>query len=172
MNFVFAMFFTFVSGNIAVAVLGVIFSASISSVLISISQSLTGSPGGFWVGYSILIIAMYKLNKQIFKRREAEKLNKLFMFRWAEIMFTICVVANIMFVLNAIAIPYTLTIVEFIPTTLLGIFVYMMLELFFVTGYNKAKIKAKVKPVVVLIPIAISIIVYIFFVFRIYDLFN
>ncbi len=172
LNFVIPMFFVLVSGNMAVGVMGIVFGESLSSALIVYGPWLDYSRIIVWVSLGIFSLVMFFVNRKIFEKREVEKLGKMFMFRWAEVLFTISVTGTIVFILNAIALPYTLSIIDYVLVMVLAIWVYMVLDTCFITGFKKAKIKEKVKLTTVLIPFGITIAIYLFFILSIYEWFN
>ncbi len=172
LNFVVPVFFVLVSGNMAVGVMGIVFGASLSSVLVVYGPWSEYSRIIVWVSLGVFSCLMFFVNRKIFEKREVEKLGKMFVFRWAEVLFTISVTGTIVFILNAIVLPYTLSIIDYVLVMILAIWVYMVIDTYFITGFRKGKIKEKVKWITVLIPFGITIAIYLFFILRIYELFN
>ncbi len=172
LNFVVPMFFVLVSGNMAVGVMGMVFGSSLSSVLVVYGPWSDYSRIIVWVGLGIFSVVMFFANRVVFEKREVEKIGKMFMFRWAEILFTICVTGTIVFLLNAIALPYLLSVLDYVLILILAVWVYMVIDTCFITGFKKEKIKEKVRPMTVLIPIGVTLAIALFFIFRIYELFN
>ncbi len=172
LSFVLPMFFVFISGNMVTGVFGVILGYILSSALVVVGNWSAFGRVALWLGVGALIIAMFFINRLIFEKREVEKLGKMFMFRWAEVLFTVCVTGTIVFVLNAIALPYSLRLINYVLVMILAVWVYMVIDTCFITNFRKDKIKDKVKPITILIPIGITTAIDLFFVLRIYELFN
>ncbi len=172
LDFVLPMFFVFISGNMVTGVFGIFLGYTLARALVVVGNWSGFGSIAFWLSLGIVSILMFFVNRLIFEKREVENLGKMFMFRWAEVLFTVCVTGTIVFLLNAIAIPYTLTIIEYVLVMILAVWVYMVIDTCFITSFRKNKIKDKVKPITVLIPIGITVAIDLFFALRIYDLFN
>ncbi len=143
--YVFAMYAVFVSGNIATAILGISFSAIIVEIIIEkqVENARGIEPAILLIFTLILICLVFFVNKKIFQKRHIEKLGKMFLFRWAEVIFTIGVATAIAAVLNGILIDNTASVLDYIVVALGTILIYTLTDLAIITGLKVEKLMIK-----------------------------
>ncbi len=158
MNFVFGMYFVFVSGHASTAVIGVILSSAISEVILSTKDWTKIDARVLWSVSFIGVCLMYFINKKIFSKRQVEKLGKMFMFRWAEIVFTIGITFVVGFIMNIIKGLNGIAFPDYIYITLLMVLAYILFDTLFITGFKIEKLKAKLNIRNVCIQIGIGVV--------------
>ncbi len=167
MTYVFAMYFTFVSGHVAVAVIGGIFGAIIAEVILSLSEWTNIEPRLLWAGCFVLACLLIYVNRKIFENRAVEKLGRMFLFRWAEIACTVAVTALVTVILTGATILNGTTILEYIFVTTVSILAYVLNDIVFITGLKIEKLKIKLSAIIVLKKCAIGAVISIFISFLI-----
>ncbi len=169
LNYVFFMCFTLISGNIATAAIGMSFSSIISEVIIEkqIANNTRIDSEVLWALTLIFICIMFFVNKKIFKQREVEKLGRMFLFRWAEVVFAIGIAVFISATLNAILMNSGTVIMEYIFIAFATTLVYVLTDTLVLTSLKIEKLKVKITANRLLkqfcIGIATSIIVSVLF---------
>ncbi len=143
MTYIFGMYCVFVSGHVAVAVIGIVTGSIVAESILDMKDYTNINPIVLWSLSFAIVCLMYLINKKIFQKREVEKLGRMFMFRWAEIVFTIGFTSFIGFIMNIIISFSSTTILEYIYVTFLMVLAYVLLDMFFITGFKVEKLKVK-----------------------------
>ncbi len=143
LNFVFSTYFTLVSGNMVTSVLGIAFAAIISEVIIEkqVENSININPSVLWICTLIFVCVMFFVNKKIFRQREVEKLGKMYLFRWAEVIFTIGVAALVATVVNGIVMNNGTSTVDYMFITFITTMVYAITDTLIITSLKVENLK-------------------------------